>query len=179
MSPDGRIKSGSQTSYMLALAFDLLPADKREAAAGFLVENIKGRDMHLSTGFNGTAYLMPTLAADRPQRRRLPAPVERHVPLVGLLDQARGHHHLGTVGRLDRREGFSGPRHELVRPLLVRRGRPMDVPDRGGHRHRRAGVPAVADRPDARPGAHLGQGRVRFDPRPDRQRVADRRTTSS
>ena len=63
VSPEGRIKSDSQTSYTLALAFDLLPADKRAAAAGFLVENIKSRDMHLSTGFNGTAYLMPTLAA--------------------------------------------------------------------------------------------------------------------
>ena len=63
VSSDGRVKSNSQTSYVVALAFDLLPADKREAAAGFLVENIKSRQTHLSTGFNGTAYLMPTLAA--------------------------------------------------------------------------------------------------------------------
>ena len=63
VSPEGRLKSNSQTSYVLALAFDMLPEDKREAAAGYLVENIKSRDTHLSTGFNGTAYLMPTLAA--------------------------------------------------------------------------------------------------------------------
>lgn len=63
VEPDGRIKGNTQTCYVLALAFNMLPEDKREAAAEYLVEDIKSRDTHLSTGFNGTAYLMPTLAS--------------------------------------------------------------------------------------------------------------------
>ena len=63
VAEDGRIKGNTQTCYVLALAFNLLPPDKREAAAKYLVEDIKSRDTHLSTGFNGTAYLMPTLAS--------------------------------------------------------------------------------------------------------------------
>ena len=64
----------------------------------------------------------------------LQAAAERHVPLLGLLDQAWRHEHLGALGRLDAGKGFSGPRHELVRPLFVRRGGPVDVPDGGRHR---------------------------------------------
>ncbi|MBN1992717.1 MAG: glycoside hydrolase family 78 protein [Anaerolineae bacterium] len=60
--PDGRIEDGSQSAYAVALQFDLLPADLRPAAAQHLVENIKARDWHLSTGFLGTPYLCPALA---------------------------------------------------------------------------------------------------------------------
>jgi alpha-L-rhamnosidase len=63
VSDDGHIKGDTQTGYVLALWFNLLPEGKREAAQRYLVEDIQKRDMHLSTGFNGTAYLMPTLAA--------------------------------------------------------------------------------------------------------------------
>ena len=40
--------------------------------------------------------------------------------------------HLGALGRLDAREGLPGPRHELLRPLLVWRRLPVD-----GRKHRR------------------------------------------
>lgn len=63
VSEDGHLKGNTQTGYVLALWFNLLPEEKRAAAQRYLVEHIEGRGMHLATGFNGTAYLMPTLAA--------------------------------------------------------------------------------------------------------------------
>ncbi len=63
VADDGRIKGDTQTAYVLALWFDLLPPEKRAAAIGYLAADIRKRDNHLSTGFNGTAYLMPTLSA--------------------------------------------------------------------------------------------------------------------
>lgn len=61
VSDDGKIKGDTQTCYCLGLYFDLLPNDKRQAAADHLVEAIKRRDWHLSTGFVGLSYLLPTL----------------------------------------------------------------------------------------------------------------------
>jgi alpha-L-rhamnosidase len=61
VSEDGRIKGDTQTCYLLGLYFDLLPADKRRLAADHLVERIKAKNWHLSTGFVGLSYLLPTL----------------------------------------------------------------------------------------------------------------------
>jgi alpha-L-rhamnosidase len=61
VSPDGRIKGGSQTAYLLALKFDLLPEAVRPLAVQHLEENLKGKGWHLSTGFLGVGYLLPTL----------------------------------------------------------------------------------------------------------------------
>ena len=61
VSEDGRIKGDTQTCYLLGLYFDLLPTDKRRMAADHLVERIKAKDWHLSTGFVGLSYLLPTL----------------------------------------------------------------------------------------------------------------------
>jgi alpha-L-rhamnosidase len=63
VGPDARIKGNTQTCYVLALWFDLLPQEKRAAAARYLVEDIKSRGTRLSTGFVGTSVLMPTLTA--------------------------------------------------------------------------------------------------------------------
>jgi alpha-L-rhamnosidase len=54
---DGTLKGGTQTSYVLALHFDLLPKDLRLIAVAELVQNIERMDNHLSTGFVGTPYL--------------------------------------------------------------------------------------------------------------------------
>ncbi|TEU06148.1 MAG: alpha-L-rhamnosidase [Candidatus Aminicenantes bacterium] len=59
--PDGRIKGETQTGYLLALAMDLIPEDLRPRSAEHLVENIKQREWHLSTGFVGAGYLLPVL----------------------------------------------------------------------------------------------------------------------
>lgn len=62
VSPSGRVYSGSQTSYVLSLMFDLLPEEKRANAAAYLVQDIRGRGNHLSTGFLGTPYLCHVLS---------------------------------------------------------------------------------------------------------------------
>jgi len=57
VTADGLIASGTQTCYVLALHFDLLPAELRPAALAELVRDIERRGMHLSTGFVGTPYI--------------------------------------------------------------------------------------------------------------------------
>jgi alpha-L-rhamnosidase len=59
---EAHIKGSTQTGYILALAFDLLPEDMRDKAAEHLVEAIEDRKGHLSTGFLGVRDLLPTLA---------------------------------------------------------------------------------------------------------------------
>jgi len=61
VTPDGLIAGSTQTSYVLALHFDLLPESSRGTAAGELVSMLKARDYHLSTGFVGTPYLLHVL----------------------------------------------------------------------------------------------------------------------
>lgn len=62
IAPDGRIKGNTQTCYALALYFNLLPDELRGKAVEYLVEDIRAREWHLSTGFVGTAALMPVLS---------------------------------------------------------------------------------------------------------------------
>ncbi|MGC8668799.1 MAG: glycoside hydrolase family 78 protein [Chthonomonadales bacterium] len=61
VSPDGRIKGDTQTTYLMALGFDLLPPEKRPAAVARLVELIRERNNHLSVGFLGVNLLLPVL----------------------------------------------------------------------------------------------------------------------
>ncbi len=61
VAADGRIKGNTQTCYVLAISFDLLPEDKLAAAAKYLVADIESKEGHLSTGFVGVGHLMPTL----------------------------------------------------------------------------------------------------------------------
>jgi alpha-L-rhamnosidase len=58
----GRLVSGTQTAYVLALNFDMLPESQRKQAADRLVENVKSYGNHLSTGFLGTPYLCHVLS---------------------------------------------------------------------------------------------------------------------
>jgi alpha-L-rhamnosidase len=58
----GRVGTNSQTSYVLALMFNLLPDNLREKSVRFLVDDIKSRRNHLSTGFLGTIYLSHVLS---------------------------------------------------------------------------------------------------------------------
>lgn len=64
VTPAGRVGTCSQTSYILALKFNLLPDELREKAARFLVEDIKRRRNHLSTGFLGTIYICHELTRE-------------------------------------------------------------------------------------------------------------------
>jgi alpha-L-rhamnosidase len=62
VTPNGRMISGTQTSYVLALNFDLLPENLRESAAKRLVHNIEDYDEHITTGFLGTPYICHVLS---------------------------------------------------------------------------------------------------------------------
>lgn len=57
VTPEGFVSGNTQTSYVLALAFDLLPEDAIPSAMDWLTRDILRRDTHLSTGFVGTSYL--------------------------------------------------------------------------------------------------------------------------
>ena len=59
---DGKLKSDTQTAYLLALHFDLLPDNLRALAVEHLADAIKAKNDHLSTGFIGVGYLCPTLS---------------------------------------------------------------------------------------------------------------------
>ncbi len=61
-TPNGGTTSNTQTSYVLALQFDILPEAQRQLAADRLVKNIKQYGNHLSTGFLGTPYLCHVLS---------------------------------------------------------------------------------------------------------------------
>ncbi len=61
MTSSGRLVSGTQTAYVLALQFDMLPDSLRAQAARRLVNNIQDYDNHLTTGFLGTPYLCEVL----------------------------------------------------------------------------------------------------------------------
>ncbi|TZF82812.1 Bacterial alpha-L-rhamnosidase [Pedobacter sp. BS3] len=61
VTPSGRLVSGSQTAYVLALNFDMLPENLRQQAAQRLVDNIKTYKNHITTGFLGTPYICHVL----------------------------------------------------------------------------------------------------------------------
>lgn len=61
VTPAGRMISGTQTSYVLALYFDLLPEQLRASAAKRLADNIDDYDGHITTGFLGTPYICKVL----------------------------------------------------------------------------------------------------------------------
>jgi alpha-L-rhamnosidase len=63
VTPQGRVLSETQTAYLLALGFDLLPRSKQAYAMERLVWDIELlRTWHLATGFVGTPLLGPVLA---------------------------------------------------------------------------------------------------------------------
>lgn len=62
VTPNGRLVSGTQTAYVLALQFDMLPQELRPKAVRELVQNIKRYNNHLTTGFLGTPYICHVLS---------------------------------------------------------------------------------------------------------------------
>lgn len=58
---NGRLVAGTQTAYVLALNFDMLPENLRQQAADRLAQNVKDYGNHLTTGFLGTPYLCSVL----------------------------------------------------------------------------------------------------------------------
>jgi alpha-L-rhamnosidase len=62
VTPEGVVGNGSQTSYVLALKFNLLPDRSRQAAAERLASDIRARGVALTTGFLGTQFVLDVLA---------------------------------------------------------------------------------------------------------------------
>lgn len=58
---DGTVGNGSQTGYIQALRFGLLPPGLRQAAGEHLAADIRRRGTKLSTGFLGTPYILDAL----------------------------------------------------------------------------------------------------------------------
>jgi alpha-L-rhamnosidase len=61
VTASGRVGENTQTAYVLALQFDILPENLRATAAGRLARDVRERG-HLTTGFLGTPYLCHVLA---------------------------------------------------------------------------------------------------------------------
>ena len=62
VTPSGRVSSDTQTAYVLALHFDMLPDHLREQAAQRLVDNVVRYKDHITTGFLGTPYICEELS---------------------------------------------------------------------------------------------------------------------
>ncbi|GIM97363.1 alpha-L-rhamnosidase [Paractinoplanes toevensis] len=62
VAADGTVGSNSQTGYVLALAFGLVPDDRAQAVADKLAAKVDARNGHLSVGFMGVENLLPVLA---------------------------------------------------------------------------------------------------------------------
>lgn len=62
VTADGIVGNHNQTSYVLALHFDLLPQELRSNALAHLVTQIRKKNTHLTTGFVGTPYLLFALS---------------------------------------------------------------------------------------------------------------------
>lgn len=59
---NGKLTQDSQTAFLMALKFGLLPEEYREEAINVLAEKIKNNGYKLSTGFLGTGILTQTLS---------------------------------------------------------------------------------------------------------------------
>lgn len=62
VTPRGRVGPNTQTAYVLALHFDLLPEPMRPLAVKRLVDEIHRGQYHVTTGFVGTPYLCHVLS---------------------------------------------------------------------------------------------------------------------
>lgn len=60
LTPAGMLVSSTQTAYVLALNFDMLPESEREKAAAHLAANVE-KYGHITTGFLGTPYICHVL----------------------------------------------------------------------------------------------------------------------
>ncbi|MBO6168975.1 MAG: family 78 glycoside hydrolase catalytic domain [Bacteroidales bacterium] len=62
VTPNGLISSDTQTAYVLALYFDMLPEALRQQAADRLAANVESYGNHITTGFLGTPHICEVLS---------------------------------------------------------------------------------------------------------------------
>ena len=60
---DGKVANGTQTAQLMALAWDLLPEDRRDGCLSHLCADLEARGVRLTTGFVGVPLLCPVLSA--------------------------------------------------------------------------------------------------------------------
>ena len=166
VSGRGRVGENTQTAYVLALQFDLLPEELRPVAAKRLAEEIRERK-HLTTGLPRHAVPLPRAEPVRLPGRGVPAAQPRGVPVLALPGEAGRHHDLGAVGQPEAGRHLPGHVDELVQPLRLRRDRRVDVPGDGRHRDRRerSGLQARPHPAAARRWIHEREGQPRDDVR--------------
>jgi len=58
---NGKLKCDTQTAYVLALYFELLSKENEKLAIRYLINNLKSRGWHVSTGFLGLTFLFSVL----------------------------------------------------------------------------------------------------------------------
>ena len=63
VTPDGLLVGQTQTGYLLALHFDLVPEELRPSIIAALLKDIRKRNTHMSTGFVGTPYICRVLTS--------------------------------------------------------------------------------------------------------------------
>ncbi len=149
----------SQTAYVLALHFDLLPEDLRPPVFEALVRDIEAHDMHLSTGFVGTPYLNHVLT--RFGRADVAYALLKQKTFPSWLFPVTH----GATTMWERwdgwtpEKGFNDAGMNSYNHLRLRRRRRVDVFNDRGHRHRLGKArlqtlphpPANRRRTDARP----------------------------
>ena len=159
---DGTVGNGSQTSYVLALRFDLVPAKLRESAGTRLAADIRQRGMKLSTGFLGTPYLLDVLSDTGQADIAVTLLLQAAYPSWGYMLAK------GATTMWERWNGDVGRRrHEFLQPLRIRCRRGFHVSSPGGYRPRRAGFPPYRYRSHLQYADRLRTGPLRVLCRPD------------
>lgn len=85
VKPDGEIGNGSQTSYILPIAFGLLDEAARAEAGRRLVADIRRRGDKLSTGFLGTPHILDALAQSGHPDMAVTLLLQRDYPSWGYM----------------------------------------------------------------------------------------------
>ena len=183
LTQGGLLVGQTQTAFVLALEFDLLPSEQRATIVASLASDIRRRDHHLSTGFIGTPYLLHVLSK------------AGHIDLAyQLLHQKTPPSWLypvtqGATTIWERWDGWTKEkrlqrsRYEFIPTTTLLYGAVgrLDVLDRCRHRSRLAtsGISTNYFPPTTRRRPHLGQGIVEFPcARPDRKAAGGSKPTS-
>ena len=116
---DGTVGSSSQTSYVLALKFGLVPDNLKQQAFNRLVDDVTGRGNHLAPASSArrscSTSCRTAAAATSPTRSSRRTPIR-----AGATCWPRRDDDLGALGRHPPGRRAAGRRHELVQPLRAR-----------------------------------------------------------